>query len=160
MSYCESCGAELPEGKLTCPTCGEPVPREEYTGRDYSNYYNDSGYSDYYDEGYASREPVYSYSPNEKTPDRVLGTGAFFGSVLLMSIPVLGLLLQIIWALGGTGSQNRRNLARAYLIFSVIGIVLAILLVWFITDTLMPLLDAFLESGQVDFNNFFSTFLE
>lgn len=159
MSYCESCGAELPEGKLTCPSCGAPVPRGEYTGRDYSNY-NESDYSDYYDGGYPSREPAYSYSQNEKTPERVLSTGAFFASVLLMSIPGLGLLLQIIWALGGTGSRNRRNLARAYLIFSVIGIVLAILLAWFITDTLLPLLDAVFGSGQVDFNNFFSTFLD
>ena len=159
MNYCESCGAELPEGKLTCPNCGAPVPREEYTGRDYSNY-NGCGHSDYYDEGYSSREPVYSYAQNEKTPERVLGTGAFFASVLLMSIPGLGLLFQIIWALGGTGSLNRRNLARAYLIFSVIGIVLAILLAWFITNTVLPLMDTLIGSGQVDFNNFFSTLLD
>ena len=159
MSYCESCGTELPEGKLTCPNCGAPVPREEYTGRDYSNY-NGYEHSAYYGEGYSSREPVYSYAQNEKTPERVLGTGAFFASILLMSIPGLGLLFQIVWALGGTGSLNRRNLARAYLVSSVIGIVLAILLVWFITNTILPLIDAVIGSGQVDFNNFISIFLD
>lgn len=151
MSYCESCGAELPEGKLSCPRCGEPVPQEQgdYTGRDYSNFkaeYAASG------AGRSTRhEPVYSYQPKKKTPERVLGTGAFFGSILLMSIPGVGLLLQIIWALGGTGSHNRRNLARAYLVFSVIGIVFAILAAWALKLGLTTFLNSILE-GQVDFN--------
>lgn len=153
MSFCESCGAELPEGKLTCPACGAAVPRSTYSvspgfaGSDHGA-------------GYASREPAYSYSQNEKTPERVLGTGAFFGSVLLMSLPGIGLLLQIIWSLGGTRSLNRRNLARAYLIFSVIGIVLAILLAWFITETVVPLVDALLSSEQFELNSFLSTIFD
>lgn len=157
MSFCESCGAELPEGKLTCPACGAAVPRTAYTER---TGISGSGSTIGYNAGYASREPAYSYSQNEKKPDRVLGTGAFFGSVLLMSLPGIGLLLQIIWSLGGTRSLNRRNLARAYLIFSVIGIVLAILLVWFITETVVPLVDALLSSEQFELNNFLSTIFD
>lgn len=147
MSFCENCGSELPEGKLTCPNCGAPVQPEEYEEREYSGY-------DYYDEyygsrsrgGYASREPVYTYAPVEKTPERVLGTGAFFASILIMSIPVIGFFIQIIWAAGGTSSRNRRNLARAYLIFSLISLALTAVMLWYLIEAADVIIDSLFRS--------------
>ena len=146
MRFCVNCGGELPEGKLTCPNCGAPAPIEEET-ESYRDYKERTGnYTSNYrhpknEGGYASREPVYDYAPKRKTPERVLGTGGYFGSLLLMHIPVIGLLLQIIWACGGTGSLNRRNHARATLIFSVIGIVLAVALWWAIKTYIVPIFE-------------------
>ncbi len=57
----------------------------------------------------------------------MLTTGAFLVLIILMSLPVVGFILQIVWACGATRNLNRRNLARAYLILSLIGIALYIL---------------------------------
>ncbi len=57
----------------------------------------------------------------------VLSTAQYMGTVLLMSIPVIGWLATLIWALGGTRNFNRRNLARGVLM--VFLIVTAVVLV-------------------------------
>lgn len=45
-----------------------------------------------------------------------IGAWGFVGSFLLMSIPVVGTILTIVWACGGAHNQNRRGLARASLL--------------------------------------------
>ena len=70
----------------------------------------------------------------------VLSTGGYFGTLLLFCIPVIGPILAIIWALGGSRSQNRRNLSRAYLLVVLIALVLAAvcyLLLRLFTDQLL-----------------------
>ena len=66
-------------------------------------------------------------------PNRVLSTGGFLLSLFLMSLPIVGLVMQIVWSCNGTtDSLNRRNLARGYLILTCIGIVFAIALIVFV----------------------------
>jgi len=59
----------------------------------------------------------------------VLSSWGFVGSMLLMSIPIIGLILTIVWASGGTANLNRRNFARGYLILAGIAILLYIALI-------------------------------
>lgn len=77
--------------------------------------------------------PVYPAAPAEDPdkPDRKskyapmtsLGMAV---EIFLMSIPVLGLVLMILWSCGVCRKLARRNLARAYLILLIVGIVLLI----------------------------------
>jgi uncharacterized membrane protein len=48
--------------------------------------------------------------------------------LFLMSIPVVGFVLMILWSCGVCRKIARRNLARAYLILLVAGIVVAVIL--------------------------------
>ena len=61
-------------------------------------------------------------------------------SMVAMSIPVIGLIFMIVWACGGCRKIGRRNLARAYIILLIIGIVIfvvaALLLRFVFTDEL------------------------
>ena len=68
--------------------------------------------------------------PPEGSPYAVMSTGGFVGSCILMNIPVIGWLICIIWACGGCKNRNRRNFARANLIF--LAIVALITLVGFL----------------------------
>ena len=74
--------------------------------------------------------PVYGQpAPVLPPPDgqyAVVSTGSWIGTLILLSIPIVGFILCLVWAFGG-GNLNRRNLARACLIFMVIGIVLSII---------------------------------
>ncbi len=77
--------------------------------------------------------PVYpaAPAPDPDKPDRKskyapmtsLGMAV---EIFLMSIPVLGLVLMILWRCGVCRKLARRNLARAYLILLIVGIVLLI----------------------------------
>lgn len=58
--------------------------------------------------------------PAEDSRYAVLSVNSFLATFLLMCIPGIGLLLTIIWACGGSRYQNRRNLARASLLFVLI----------------------------------------
>ncbi|MBO5784412.1 MAG: hypothetical protein J6R33_05545 [Clostridia bacterium] len=95
-------------------------------------------YEEYYD------DPAYD----------VLSSGQYMGTVLMMSIPVIGWLATLIWALGGTKNFNRRNLARGVLLtFLIVVGVLAIaglVLSYFfgdifnmITDKVFAVIDVF-----------------
>ena len=46
----------------------------------------------------------------------VLSVPAYFGTLLLLFVPVAGLIAAVIWAAGGTKRENRRNLARGFLL--------------------------------------------
>ncbi len=125
MAKCTSCGAEIPDGGAFCRRCGARV---------------------------SSSQPVYVYSDPRKRSDAVLGTWAYAGSVILLSLPLIGFVLQIAWACGATRNLNRRNLARAYLVITLAGVVLFIL-----TSILVgPYLSAFLEQllpAEIDLMN-------
>lgn len=61
-------------------------------------------------------------NPEEKP----LSVGEFLLMLFVSGIPVVGFILLLVWAFGGAVNQNRKNFARATLILSVIGFVLAI----------------------------------
>lgn len=118
MAICEACGTEFPNSRKSCPQCGEEVDFNSQQGaarRDNYRRKRDRG-------GYSDGNPAYVYStPKDRLP---MTTGSFLGSLIMMGIPIIGLIVQIMWSLGGASNVNRKNLARAYLIFSIIRIVI------------------------------------
>jgi len=79
------------------------------------------------------------------SPYAVMSVGGFVGAGLIMAIPVIGWLICVIWACGGCRNHNRRNYARAYLIFLVIFAVISFLLYLTISWLANTLLDTFIE---------------
>ncbi len=100
MPFCENCGKPLSDGERFCPNCG--------------------GVSDPAHQAAAPRPP-------KGSPYAVLGSWSFFGTMLLLSVPVVGFVFAIVWACGGAHNLNRRNYARAILLFYIIAIVLSLL---------------------------------
>lgn len=66
-------------------------------------------------------------APPPTSPYSLMGAWNIALSFILMNIPVIGLVVSIIWALGGCKKIIRRNFARAYLLLLAIGIVLCII---------------------------------
>ena len=105
MANCTNCGKPLKEGVAFCTSCGTPV------------------------EGGAparSAAPVRSVSP-DATTDEVITTLGWFGTLIVLIIPIVGLVLYIVWAFGTGGNLNRRNYCRASLILMAISIGLSII---------------------------------
>jgi uncharacterized membrane protein len=61
-----------------------------------------------------------------------------FGYQILFAIPLVGLILLIVFALGGTRNVNVRNFARSYFCILIIGLIICAIL--FVTGSYAVLL--------------------
>ncbi len=99
MEFCKNCGLLLPEGADHCPQCGAPV---------FSTPQPPQG---------AAEHPFYM----EQEPPRAgMSTAGYLGCLVLFVIPVVGLIFMLVWSLDSGRHPARRNLARAYLIRTLI----------------------------------------
>ena len=149
MYVCTACGSGIPEGRRFCPVCGA-MPDQN------AEYVEDANHQGGFAPGYAQvnqphqpnrpsqggYDPAYNYQSPEKSRERVMGTGEFFFSILLMFLPGLGLLIQIIWACGGARNKNRIHLARGFLIFTVIMYIALLVGLYFAYLHLWPVIEA------------------
>jgi thiol:disulfide interchange protein len=62
----------------------------------------------------------------EILPEKPLSTGQWFVTLLILGLPLIGLIMMIVWALGD-GHQGRRNFCRASLLWFAIVFGLALL---------------------------------
>ena len=95
--YCENCGKKLNDGADVCLNCGHQVKKKANVKE--SGHYN---------------------IPPEYKPISMWG---YFGYEILFMIPIIGWLLLIIFALGGTSNINLRNFARSYFCLLIIIVV-------------------------------------
>lgn len=71
-----------------------------------------------------------NYSPNNIPPEyRPISMWGYFGYEILFSIPIIGFIFLLVFALGGTRNINVRNFARSYFCFLVILVVLVLILI-------------------------------
>ena len=57
-----------------------------------------------------------------------MSVGDWFITILVLAIPIVGLIMYLVWAFGGSGNVNRKNYCIAMLIWCVIGLALAFVL--------------------------------
>ena len=97
MAICQGCGKELLEGSHFCPDCCTIT---------------DSN---------LSLAVITEPSPPEKhSRFAVVNSWSFMGTMLLMSIPIVGLILTLVWAMGGANNLNRVHFARGVLLLYVL----------------------------------------
>lgn len=112
MAYCESCGKPVYRLDRICANCGAPVTQNGQSIR------NDI----------RSRDGLIDdYTP--KSQYDILSSWGFVGSFFLLSLPIVGFIIMIVWASGGVNSLTRRNLARAYLIMIGLAVIFWIIFI-------------------------------
>jgi len=149
MYICTACGSNIPEGRRFCPACGamldpnaQRAPETSYTDPYAGAYPGGYGHPVYQTAPPApsATTPTYVYQNLDKLRERVMSTGEYFSSLLLMFLPVIGLIIQIIWACGGARNKNRIHLARGYLLFTLIMYILIAVGVYYVVVTYGSLL--------------------
>ena len=60
---------------------------------------------------------------------RPISMWGYFGLEILFSIPVVGFIILIVYALGGTKNVNKKNFARSYFCFVIIFVIIMAILV-------------------------------
>ena len=88
-------------------------------------------------------QPIYTLAydgtepPPPGTPYSALTVKDVFIVLLVFSIPAIGWIICIAWALGATKNQNKRSLARGFLLYSFVAFLVATLLIgiaWWMFD--------------------------
>ena len=144
MAFCTKCGAKIPDGKKFCTECGNPVtggmppaPAQPQAVHTAATAVAAPPMPPPVQTAPPVQQIVYAQAgeqpPPQGSPFAVMSVGGFIGSSILMAIPVIGWIFCIVWACGGCRNHNRRNFARATLIFVAIGVALgliAYLLLW------------------------------
>lgn len=105
---CRKCGKEIANDSVNCNFCGAPAsPQTNTDGYDYVH------------------RPFYQ-NPQEYNRDDIspLSMGEYLKMLLLMFIPVLNFILLFIWSFSADTNVNKRNFARAYLIVTLINLIL------------------------------------
>ena len=99
--YCQNCGNKLNDGADVCLNCGKQLKKSQGQNFNVQNI-------------------PYEYKP--------ISMWGYFGYELLFMIPIVGWILLIVFALGGSSNVNVKNFARSYFCILIIIIVLIILI--------------------------------
>ena len=148
--YCEKCRKNLPDGTKFCSGCGSsveavigsgpplitetpppirkvstpPPPPPRPVQNNQQQFQNNTG---------PSQE---AYRPSQQNT-QPLSVGDYIKTMLLLAIPIVNIIFLFKWAFGSNTNINRKNFARASLIFSAIFIVLWMLVGGFIMNNVL-----------------------
>lgn len=106
--FCEKCGAKLPAGTKFCGGCGaknETLPPHKPVVPPQTPLVVSPAAGQI--------PPAYTSQPGVEP----LSVGQYIVTLLLMFIPILNIFLLFKWSFGKAVNLNKKNMARAYLIF-------------------------------------------
>ncbi len=126
--FCTNCGAPLADDKKFCTECGTSIdlaPHGNTTPTNTSgNTFTETSSTD----SISRTNTIPNTYGLETVPPHgskyePISTWGYIGIFLLTCIPIVGLIFTIIWAFGGCRKINKRNMARASLILTLIGLI-------------------------------------
>jgi len=129
IMFCANCGKKLPEGAKFCGGCGvktEPVQPAYTAAAEPATMRSNQQPSVYPPPAQAAPSYQQAYVPPQSTAysgqpgDEPLRVGQYIGMFLLMCVPILNIILLLVWSFGSSANLNKKNFARAALIFCVI----------------------------------------
>ena len=132
---CTYCNYEMGDNTV-CPNCGtvHTVPTQEPVMDATSTYTQDPTYAQtqtYTQTQAYAQAPTYTQAPQIPAEYKPISPWGYFGWNLLFSIPCIGFIVLIVFALGGTQNINLKNYARSFfcmfLLILIISIVIFIL---------------------------------
>ena len=145
--FCTECGKEIAEGVAFCTECGTKAPVNTQASETVTE--------EVRTEAPIHTRPVQTYPPQQSytaptqtvyapaapdPADKVVGTGTYFGLILLFALPVIGLIACLVMAFASK-NRNIKHFARAMLIWTIIALVLVGILIAVLTMLANSLMD-------------------
>ena len=159
--FCTECGKEIAQGVAFCTECGTKAPADPATATTETV---TEAKDTKVEPSVVHTPPAQSYQaqqtytqPATDPTSKVVGTGAYFGLMLLFAIPIIGFIACIIMAFAPK-NKNIKHFARAMLIWTVIAVVLLGILVAVIsllTNSLMDYINQLTDGQFSDFGDLF-----
>ncbi len=168
-NYCTSCGSEYADGTPFCSNCGAKLIEDKpETSVEYTPVHNSEEIYPAADAPIPQPEPPAQNdptppaqqiptttpqpapAPNKDPATKVVSTAAFWGLMLLFGLPIIGFIACIIMSFAPK-NKNIRHMARAYLIWVLIGIIVFGLIAFAISLIVNAAIDFFQNTlGGVD----------
>ena len=166
--FCTECGKEIAQGVAFCTECGtkapaDPAPNENTTVTEATPTKAETPpvHTPAAQTGYQA--PQQTYSPPPQTTyqqpvaaapaadpaSKVVGTGTYFGLMVLFALPVIGFIACIIMCFAPK-NKNLKHFARANLIWAIIGLIIGGLVIggiYLLSNSLMDYINS-LTDGQ------------
>ena len=153
--FCTECGKEIAEGVAFCTECGTKAPADPVSATTETV---TEAKDTKVETPVVHTPPTQSYQAQQTytqpAPDptsKVVGTGAYFGLMLLFAIPIIGQIACLIMAFASK-NKNIKHFARAQLIWMVIGIIIAALVIGGIILLVNTFSDYIAEATGGEFN--------
>ncbi len=150
MAFCTNCGKQMADGVKFCTACGTPVTApaapapiapstatapmepaapvvEQQAATPPVQPVQQAATVQPPVQQPMAAQPVYApqpVAPAAVYQEEPISTGSYIGIFFLMMIPIVNLIFLIVWACGGCAKRNKTNLARALLVWMLIGAVL------------------------------------
>ena len=158
--FCTECGKEIAQGVAFCTECGTKAPADPATATTETETVTEAVTTKvetpavHTPTAQTSYQPQQTYTapPAADPTNKVVGTGAYFGLMLLFAIPIIGQIACLIIAFAPK-NKNIKHFARAQLIWMVIAIVLIGILVALLSVLTNTLMDFIKESTGGEFSN-------
>ena len=135
-TFCTVCGAKLEDGAGFCTQCGAKLESARPVVEEAAPVTNAGAAENSAPKAAPAPAPQPAFAQNNLNQVPLPGsayepvsTGAFFGTFILLGIPLVGFIYSIVCAFGGCRKVNMRNFCRGWLILQLVGILLAVILV-------------------------------
>jgi len=163
--FCTECGKEIAAGVAFCTECGtkapaDPVSATTETVTEAKDTKVETPVVHTPTAQSYQAQQTYTAPPAADPTSKVVGTGAYFGLMLLFAIPIIGQIACLIMAFAPK-NKNIKHFARAMLIWTVIAVVLLGILVAVIsllTNSLMDYINQLTDGQFSDFGDLFGQF--
>lgn len=148
--FCGNCGAKMPQDAKFCGVCGSQTDTLSDPGAQSQVPVQPSPPPQAYGTqvqmpSLPPQPPVHHPQPGAYSPQPAAGimsVGQYLGMFLLQMIPLVNIILLFVWSFDSSVNPNKKNLARALLILSAIGIVFSFLAGGIILGILSSILDS------------------
>ena len=129
MKFCTQCGTQLSDTSVICPNCGAKVESAVNQGpAPEANQQYAQPQQQYAQPQYIPPQPVVNEEAALPERFKPLSALAYFGYSLLFTIPIVGFIFAIVFAVSSEGNINRRNYARGYLIGLLVAFIISIII--------------------------------